>query len=91
MAPLDLYLMEIEKQMENLLSSLSKLAHQGLVVAFSKVIAEMENLEAIKTFIVLLFLAQKGDVALWQDESLSDIYITISGASAGQKPPVGIV
>jgi chromatin segregation and condensation protein Rec8/ScpA/Scc1 (kleisin family) len=55
------------------------------------VIAELENLEAIKTFIVLLFLAQKGNVSLWQDESLGDIYITISGASASQKPSVGIV
>jgi len=30
-------------------------------------------------------------VALWQDENLSDIYITVSGTSKGQKPPVGIV
>jgi chromatin segregation and condensation protein Rec8/ScpA/Scc1 (kleisin family) len=91
MAPLDLYLMEIEKQMENLLGTLLQFARQGLVVAFSKVIAEMDRLEAIKTFIVLLFLAQKGEVALWQDENLSDIYITVSGTSKGQKPPVGIV
>jgi chromatin segregation and condensation protein Rec8/ScpA/Scc1 (kleisin family) len=51
----------------------------------------MEALEAIKTFIVLLFLAQKGDVSLWQDENLGDIYITIGGASASKKPSVGIV
>jgi chromatin segregation and condensation protein Rec8/ScpA/Scc1 (kleisin family) len=91
MPPLDIYLMEIEKQMGNLFNLLSKLGAEGKYVLFSKVIAGLERLEAIKTFIVLLFLAQKGDVSLWQDEGLSEIYIVLSTGSAGVKPPVGVV
>jgi len=90
--PLDLYLVEIEKQMDKLYHTLLRFATEGKLVLFSKVIEGLDNkLEAIKTFIVLLFLAQKGDVALWQDENLSDIYITISAGPVSEKPPVGIV
>lgn len=89
--PLDLYLMEIEKQMENLYETLLRFAKEGELVLFSKVILGLDKLEAIKKFIVLLFLAQKGDVSLWQDENLSDIYITVSTVSTGSKPPVGVV
>jgi len=89
--PLDLYLMEIEKQMDNLYHKLSGLATQGRFVLFSKVIAGFERLEAIKTFIVLLFLAQKGDISLWQNEEQTEIYIVLQGGSADEKPPVGVV
>jgi len=90
--PLDLYLMEIEKQMDNLFHKLSRLATQGRFVVFSKVIAGFERLEAIKTFIVLLFLAQKGDITLWQDEEQNEIFIVLKGGSlADEKPPVGVV
>jgi len=89
--PLDLYLMEIEKQMDRLCHKLSRLATQGRFVLFSKVIAGFERLEAIKTFIVLLFLAQKGDISLWQDEDLTEIYIVLKGGSADEKTPVGVV
>jgi len=89
--PLDLYLMEIEKQMERLYHKLSRLAMQGRFVLFSKVIAGFERLEAIKTFIVLLFLAQKGDVSLWQNEDQTEIYIVLKSRSADEKPPVGVV
>lgn len=88
--PLDLYLMEIEKQMDRLYQTLLQYASKGKLVLFSKVIVGLDKLEAIKTFIVLLFLAQKGDISLWQDESLSDIYITVS-APTGEKASVGIV
>jgi len=89
--PVDMYLMEIEKQMEKLLQTLLKHAVKGKVAVFSKIIEGLSKLEAIKTFIVLLFLAQKGDVALWQDESLTEIYITLSSRATPEKPAIGVV
>lgn len=89
--PLDLYLMRIEEQMQKLYQTLLVFAQEGKVVLFSNVIAGLDKLEAIKTFIVLLFIAQKGDVALWQGEDLSDIYITLSVGATSSKPPVGVV
>jgi chromatin segregation and condensation protein Rec8/ScpA/Scc1 (kleisin family) len=89
--PIDLYLIEIEKQMDNLLSKMAKLSYQGWFVTFSKIIDGLNRLEAIKTFIVLLFLAQKGDITLWQKEDLNEIYITLKFSSTGEKPPIGVV
>jgi len=89
--PLDLYLMKIEEQMDKLYQTLRGYVKAGELIFFSKVISGLDKLEAIKTFIVLLFLAQRGDVSLWQDENLSDIYITVSAGSTSAKPPVGVV
>lgn len=90
--PLDLYLVEIEKQMERLYQKLVRLAEQGKFALFSKVIVGLERLEAIKIFIVLLFLAQKGEITLWQNEELTEIYIVLKGGfPADEKPPVGVV
>ncbi len=77
---IDLYLMEIEKTMTSLYALLQKLALEASPVAFTNVIAGLRKLEAIKTFITLLFLAQAGKVTLWQDENLTEIFITISEA-----------
>ena len=81
----DMYIIEIEDKMRNLLHSIVHLATEGKIVVFSALIAGLEKLEAIKTFITLLFLAQKGKVSLWQKESCDEIYITLpEGESLGE-------
>jgi len=82
--PVDLYLMEVEKKMETLYRSLLRFADKGRLIVFSKVVAGMEKLETVKTFIVLLFLAQAGKVSLWQEENFSEIYVTLR-----EVPPIG--
>jgi chromatin segregation and condensation protein Rec8/ScpA/Scc1 (kleisin family) len=90
MPPIDQYLMEIEKQMGKLRRLLLKMSRGGLPITFSKVIAGLKKLDAIRTFIVLLFLAQKGDVNLWQSLEDDEIYITIGGGPASERP-VGVI
>jgi len=83
--PIDLYLMEIEKMMDKLYSSILRFAGKGRLTIFSKFMAGMKKLEAVKTFITLLFLAQTGRVSLWQEEDFSEIYITLrEGPSIGE-------
>lgn len=83
--PVDLYLMEMARQMKQLYSFLLQLADRGKLVVFSKVVVGLEKMEAIKRFIVLLFLAQEGKVRLWQEEDSGEIYITLmEGAGFGE-------
>ena len=89
--PLDLYLMEIEERMEKLYGFLRRLATRGKIVVFSKVVAGVEKLEAVKTFIVLLFLAQRGRVNLWQEENFGDLYITLLGSPTVEGKGTGII
>ncbi len=89
--PVDLYLMEIEERMENLYNFLCQLASEAKLIVFSKVVAGLEKLEAVKTFIILLFLAQRGKVSLWQEEDFGELYITITGGPAVGGKGTGIV
>lgn len=73
----DLYLMEIELQMGKLYASLSERVKGAGIVEFSTLIKGVNRLEVIRTFILLLFLAQEGKVNLWQNEESEEIYIAV--------------
>jgi len=70
--------MEIEEEMNKLYSRLLQLARRGKAIVFSQITAGLERLEAIKRFITILFLAQRGKVSLWQREDSDEIYIIVS-------------
>jgi chromatin segregation and condensation protein Rec8/ScpA/Scc1 (kleisin family) len=74
---LDLFLMEIELQMERLYASLSERVKGAGIVEFSTLIKGVRRLEVIRTFILLLFLAQEGRINLWQNEETEEIYVTV--------------
>jgi len=74
-----LYLMEIEEQMGKLLQKIRSLAQKGEAITFSGIIRGLEKLEQIRTFIILLFLAHKGKITLWQEEDSDEMFITANG------------
>lgn len=74
---LDMYLMEIELQMEKLYASLSERVKGAGIIEFSTLIKGMKRIEIVRTFILLLFLAQDGKVNLWQDEESEELYIIV--------------
>jgi len=77
--PLDMYLLQIEDHMKTLYEQLCHLVGTGELISFSKLIAGLDKIEAVKTFIILLFLAQRGKVGLWQEEEIEELYITVIG------------
>jgi segregation and condensation protein A len=87
----DLYLVEIEARMKSLYRQLCRLGSKAELVSFSKLVAGLERLEAVKTFIVLLFLAQRGKIGLWQEDDISELYITVTGDPAFDGRATGIV
>ena len=84
---LDLYLMQIELQMEKLYTSLSQKVKGTGIIQFSTLVKGMKRIEAIRTFILLLFLAQDARVNLWQDEESEEMYITINLISLESEQP----
>ncbi|MEM2937312.1 MAG: hypothetical protein QXJ63_02045 [Candidatus Bathyarchaeia archaeon] len=81
---IDYYLMEIELKMDKLYKSLSEMVKGAGIIEFSTLIRGMTRLEAIRTFILLLFLAQNEKVNLWQDEESEEIYIGVGGFGAAE-------
>jgi chromatin segregation and condensation protein Rec8/ScpA/Scc1 (kleisin family) len=78
---IDLYLIEIEQQMEKLYEDLFQNVKGSGIIAFSKLIKDSKRLESIRTFILLLFLAQKRKVKLFQEEESEEIYIIVGEAN----------
>jgi len=89
--PVDLYLLEIDKRMNIIYTQLCQLAGKGELIGFSKLVAGLEKLEAIKTFIILLFLAQRGKIGLWQEEDIEELYITVTGDPTFERKGTGII
>jgi hypothetical protein len=89
--PVDLYMMEIAEKMKMLCRLLRELASKEKLVFFSKLVAGLGKLEAIKTFITLLFLAQTGEVGLWQEEDSNEIFITLPEGPVVGEDRAGIV
>ena len=80
--------MEIELQMEKLYALLCEKVKGTGIIEFSTIIKGIARIEAIRTFILLLFLAQYKRVSLWQNEETEEIYIAVGNLkNAGNKKP----
>jgi chromatin segregation and condensation protein Rec8/ScpA/Scc1 (kleisin family) len=89
MPQFDAFLQEIELQLDKLYDLLCDRVKGAGIVEFSALAKEMKRLEAIQTFILLLFLAQNGKVNLWQNEETEELYIAVGKLSfAGDQQPV---
>jgi segregation and condensation protein A len=77
----DSYLMEVETLIEQLFNRILSINEKHPYFGFTKLVVDMERLDAIRTFILLLFLAQRQRIWLWQSEEFGEIYIS-TGADA---------
>ncbi|MEM1550906.1 MAG: hypothetical protein QXX56_03410 [Candidatus Bathyarchaeia archaeon] len=73
------YLMEIEEKIEEIFRKICILSEKGEIITFSGLIRGQSRIEAIRIFIILLFLAHRGKVTLWQHDGSDEIYVTING------------
>ena len=80
----DQFMAEIELQINNLYALLTdKLGGSG-IIDFSTLTKSMTRIEALRTFIYLLFLAQDGLVSLWQNEETEELYIAVGKLNVGK-------
>ena len=73
----DMFLAEIELQIEKLYALLCEKVKGAGIIEFSTIIKGAARIEAVRTFILLLFLAQDGKVSLWQNEESEELYIAV--------------
>jgi chromatin segregation and condensation protein Rec8/ScpA/Scc1 (kleisin family) len=59
------------------------------IIEFTALAKGITRIEAIRMFILLLFLAQDGKVSLWQNEETEEMYIAVGKLNiAGNQQPV---
>jgi len=80
----DSFLANIEENIENYYGHLIKLSIRGLPLSFRELVKDQTLLEAVRVFIMLLFLANDKKIILTQDENGSDLYIRLGEVS----PPI---
>ncbi len=73
------YLLEIQDRSRQLLEELKGLAALGRRILFSRITVAMDLLETVRVFMMLLFLAQAGDIDLVQEEDGGEIEILVLG------------
>lgn len=75
--PIDQWLVEIQERMEDLLKLIREKAGLGEGPLFSSLVQGLDRLRYVRTFLLLLFLAQRGDIDLQQEEDSTDIRIVL--------------
>jgi len=82
---LDIFMMEIELQIEKLYALLCDKVKGAGIIEFSTLTKGITRIEAVRMFILLLFLAQDGRVGLWQNEETEEIYIAVGNLKVGRE------
>jgi chromatin segregation and condensation protein Rec8/ScpA/Scc1 (kleisin family) len=80
----DAFLAELESSMQALYALLCEKVKGAGIIDFSTIIKGFDRIEAVRTFILLLFLAQDGKVGLWQNEETEELYITVGNLNVAK-------
>ncbi len=81
----DDYLVEIEALMDSLYNEMIQFAKGKPFFMFSKFVSSKDRFSIIHTFILLLFLAQRQKIWLWQEEEFGEILISTKGEAAFER------
>ena len=80
----DAFLAELESRMQKLYALLCEKVKGAGIIDFSTIVKGVDRMEAVRTFILLLFLAQDGKVSLWQNEETEELYIAVGNLNVAR-------
>jgi chromatin segregation and condensation protein Rec8/ScpA/Scc1 (kleisin family) len=80
----DAFLAELELQMEKLYELLCEKVKGAGIIEFSTLIKGTARIDAVRMFILLLFLAQDWKVSLWQNEESEELYIAVGNLNVAR-------
>jgi chromatin segregation and condensation protein Rec8/ScpA/Scc1 (kleisin family) len=87
MPQFDKFMAELESQMDKLYARLIDMVKGAGIIEFTTLIKGIPRIDAVRTFILLLFLAQDGLVNLWQNEETEEIYIAVGNLKLAKQQP----
>lgn len=72
----DSFFVEIDDKIEEFYAKL-KTGDRLKITSFTKLVEGMDELNRVRVFLILLFLAQRGLVNLWQEEEFGEIQVMV--------------
>lgn len=79
---IDEFMVDIENKIEVMYQKISQLGSK--VISFSKLTEGLTRLESIRVFLLILFLASRGQIQLWQNEGFDEIYLSIQRRNSNE-------
>ncbi|RLI51571.1 hypothetical protein DRO61_02130 [Candidatus Bathyarchaeota archaeon] len=73
---LDQFMIDIENKIEEMYQRISKLLKETNIISLSKLTKGFNRLEGIRLFSLILFIACRDQIRLWQEEDLGEIFIS---------------
>jgi len=74
---IDQFMIEIEDRIEEMYQKILQFAKEEKMIPLSKLTLGLRKLEVIRAFILVLFIACRGKIQLWQEEEFGEIYISL--------------
>lgn len=84
---LDDFLIDIERKIEAMYGTILVLAAESEVIRFSTLVQGLKRRDAIRTFLLVLFLASRGSIQLWQDDDFGEMFIRLAQERALNHEP----
>jgi len=84
----DAFLQEIEVEMDKLYALLREKVGGTGSIEFSRLTKDADRTEAVRVFLLLLFLAQDGKVNLWMNEETEELYIAVGNLNLAGNPQI---
>jgi chromatin segregation and condensation protein Rec8/ScpA/Scc1 (kleisin family) len=76
MKELDQFMIDIENKIEALYQKISQLLQETKIIPLSQLTKGVKRLESIRIFSLILFIACRDQIRLWQEEDLGEIFIS---------------
>ena len=73
---LDQFMIDIENKIEEMYQRISQLLKETDIISLSKLTEGFNRLEGIRIFSLILFIACRDQIRLWQEEDLGEIFIS---------------
>ena len=73
----DQFMVDIEERIEEAYKRILKMAKEERIIPLSKLTSGLKRLEVIRMFLLVLFIACRGKIQLWQEEDFGEIYLSI--------------
>ncbi|UCH37482.1 MAG: hypothetical protein JSV76_07365 [Candidatus Bathyarchaeota archaeon] len=81
---IDEFLIDIDNKIDGLYQQLAQ--NKNKITALSELTNGAKKLEIIRVFLLLLFLACRGKILLWQDEDCGEIFVSLKGTVNDSQP-----
>jgi chromatin segregation and condensation protein Rec8/ScpA/Scc1 (kleisin family) len=74
---LDDFMIDIENKIEEMYQKITSLFKEEKIIPLSKLTQGLNRLESIRVFSLILFIACRAQIQLWQEEDFDEIYISL--------------